>query len=239
MIGEAKSFASLSAGLLARKGGARPAMRRQPLSALADQWERTISSGHGDDLGWNDMGYDVDPDQNSAEPTMDIKPILAASVMAAADAASGSELIRGDLIRGDAPVPEVVRQQTFLAERLAAQNSENKAIAAPQAPEAVEAPTKNPESVAVKAELSKAKAEKQAPAKTPTNRLRARDKAAFTLRLDPDQHLRLRLASAVSNQSSQMILIGLLDEYLASLPEISDLASRVPAVAAARITRSQ
>ncbi|WP_258046386.1 hypothetical protein [Sphingomonas folli] len=41
-------MAALSAGLLARKGQARPAMRRaDTLAALASA---------GDDLGWNDMG---------------------------------------------------------------------------------------------------------------------------------------------------------------------------------------
>ncbi len=63
-MGEPKPLASLSAGLLARKGGARPAMRRQPLGSGP-----VPMSGTGyDDLGWNDMGYDVDPDQSGEEP---------------------------------------------------------------------------------------------------------------------------------------------------------------------------
>ena len=49
MATEAKPFASLSSGLLARKGAARPAMRPQGF-------------GQGDsgleDLGWNDMGFE-------------------------------------------------------------------------------------------------------------------------------------------------------------------------------------
>ena len=48
-------------------------------------------------------------------------------------------------------------------------------------------------------------------------------------RLDAERHLRLRLASAVTNRSSQVILTDLLDEYLASLPEIDAMASRLPA----------
>src|SRR3546814_8315902 len=58
---------------------------------------------------------------------------------------------------------------------------------------------------------------------------RARDKAAFTLRLDAERHLRLRLASAVTGRSAQVILTELLDDYLASLPEIDAMASRLPA----------
>lgn len=42
-MGEPKALASLTAGLLARKGGAKPAMRPQLYTAQ-------------DDLGWNDMG---------------------------------------------------------------------------------------------------------------------------------------------------------------------------------------
>ena len=48
-----KPIASLSPRLLARKGGAKPAMRPQA-SALAISHEEF---GH-EDLGWNDMGHD-------------------------------------------------------------------------------------------------------------------------------------------------------------------------------------
>ena len=61
-------------------------------------------------------------------------------------------------------------------------------------------------------------------------------RVAFTLRLDAERHLRLRLASAVTNRSSQVILTDLLDDYLASLPEIDAMASRLPA---ARPVRGQ
>ena len=49
MATEAKPFASLSSGLLARKGAARQAMRPQGFG----------QGGHGlEDLGWNDMGFE-------------------------------------------------------------------------------------------------------------------------------------------------------------------------------------
>lgn len=51
---DGRSFASLSSGLLARKGQARPAMR----PAMAS---------HYDDLGWNDMGVDDDPSVPDAD----------------------------------------------------------------------------------------------------------------------------------------------------------------------------
>jgi len=49
-MGEPKAFASLSSGLLARKGGARPAMRPQGFGG---------QTGAGlEDLGWDDMGFE-------------------------------------------------------------------------------------------------------------------------------------------------------------------------------------
>ena len=46
---EPKPFASLSSGLLARKGAARPAMRPQGFGQV---------TGNLEDLGWNDMGFE-------------------------------------------------------------------------------------------------------------------------------------------------------------------------------------
>ena len=189
-MGEPKPLASLSAGLLARKGGARPAMRRQPLGS----GPAPLNTGGYDDLGWNDMGYDVDPDQSSEPARMlDLKPLLTGSVLAHNVEAETHE------------VPEVVRQQESLIERVAA--VARKVEARPEA-----APKKE---------------------KAP-RALRAREKAAFTLRLDAERHLRLRLASAVTNRSSQVILTDLHDEYLSSLPEIDAMASRLPAARPAR-----
>ncbi|WP_447755669.1 hypothetical protein [Sphingopyxis fribergensis] len=222
-MGEPKPLASLSAGLLARKGGARPAMRRQPLGSGP-------ASAHPagyDDLGWNDMGYDVDPDQSSEPARMvDLKPLLTGSVLAhnveaehAVDEGVGHELTPistgltddygANEFEAEAPeVPEVVRQQESLIERVAAVARKVEARPAPKA---------------------------EAKAKAP-RALRAREKAAFTLRLDAERHLRLRLASAVTNRSSQVILTDLLDEYLSSLPEIDAMASRLPAARPTRQT---
>ncbi|WP_374525628.1 hypothetical protein [Sphingopyxis sp.] len=216
-MGEPKPLASLSAGLLARKGGARPAMRRAPIGlGLA-----APMAGEGyDDLGWNDMGYDVDPDQNAAaEPArmVDLKPLLAGSVLThnaeaeqAVDDAPGHDLVpdlSGTFAPEAADVPEIVRQQESLLDRVAAVARKVEAQPAP-----------------------KAKKDRAPRA------LRAREKAAFTLRLDAERHLRLRLASAVTNRSSQVILTDLLDEYLASLPEIDAMASRLPAARPTRRT---
>jgi hypothetical protein len=55
-------------------------------------------------------------------------------------------------------------------------------------------------------------------------------KAAFTLRLDPDRHLRLRLACAVNHCSAQVLVTEALDAFLASMPQVDELASRLPSV---------
>lgn len=52
-MSENHAFASLSPRLLARKGGAKPAMRRPDALRLA-------GTGPTDDLGWNDWGQNLD-----------------------------------------------------------------------------------------------------------------------------------------------------------------------------------
>ena len=50
--------------------------------------------------------------------------------------------------------------------------------------------------------------------------------AAFTLRLDADRHLQLRLASALAGRSAQQLLTEALDHMIAGLPEVANLAAR-------------
>lgn len=53
------------------------------------------------------------------------------------------------------------------------------------------------------------------------------NKAAFTLRLDTDRHLRLRLASAVTNRSAQQLVTEALDAFLDSHTEVEALARQI------------
>lgn len=55
-----------------------------------------------------------------------------------------------------------------------------------------------------------------------------RPKSAFTLRLDEDRHLRLRLASALHNASAQTLVTEALDQFLQSLPEVDQLVRQLP-----------
>ena len=176
---EARPFASLSSGLLARKGGAKPAMRPQTFGHI----------GAGlDDLGWNDMG------DAAAEPAPEHMPSSIAALTPAPR-------------MGD--VPQVREQQRAIAEELGAEE-EPSFEPAPADPAPVVAMPRRRAAVA------------------------ARDKAAFTLRLDPERHFRLRLACALTGNSAQQIVTGALDEALKAFPEIDAMAENLPAKARAR-----
>lgn len=189
---EAKPFASLSAGLLARKGTARPAMRRPHMSAMPVP---TLPvSVQEDDLGWNDMGEGHD----KAPPTP--PPLTMAEKQPSAEGRSAG------------PRPAIVKQQEKLEQSLS-QSAPSQAGGA-EARLSVAKPAKAP----VKAAMS---------AVAGAVRVRA-SKAAFTLRLDPDRHLRLRLACAVGNRSAQQIVTQALDAFLESQPQLEALARQVP-----------
>ncbi|MDO7841228.1 hypothetical protein [Sphingomonas immobilis] len=57
-------------------------------------------------------------------------------------------------------------------------------------------------------------------------------RSAFTLRLDRERHLRLRLASAVQGVSAQALVTEALDAFLQSIPEVEELVRQLPARAA-------
>ena len=52
-------------------------------------------------------------------------------------------------------------------------------------------------------------------------------RAAFTLRVDADRHLKLRLACTIRGRSAQQLVTEALDALLDSLPEVTDLAAQV------------
>ncbi|UZK69698.1 hypothetical protein OKW76_01015 [Sphingomonas sp. S1-29] len=158
MFGNAKPIASLSSGLLARKGQAKPAMRPQGLVGF---------NSLAEDLGWNDMGSPAPVEPAAPAPEPDV----------------------------DAPVPPVLR-----AREAGVQDA---------------APVSRPVSANTVARMARETKAKKT-------------KAAFTLRLDADRHLRLRLASAVRNQSAQILMTQALDAFLKTVPEAEALASQLP-----------
>jgi hypothetical protein len=114
--------------------------------------------------------------------------------------------ISPDIKVEESPVPEVVRQQENLAREVTP-------VVTPVVTH-VEAPEPIAPVVA-------------APSIVPMPRARAvaggRPKAAFTLRLDADRHLKLRLVCAVTHRSAQQIVTEALDAFLSQQPSIADL----------------
>jgi hypothetical protein len=54
----------------------------------------------------------------------------------------------------------------------------------------------------------------------------SKSKAAFTLRLDSERHLKLRLACAVDGRSAQMLVTEALDRLLDAMPELDSMAAK-------------
>ena len=212
-MGEPKPIASLSGILLARKGLARPAMRRSTM--LSSNGNAAMSQ---EDLGWNDMGYDVDPDPTTP---MDydhgfhgVNPLAAA-------------------------VPEVKHQQDRLADALFADLEpqvgfdDEPQVGFDNFAEEPESLADAPTLVTVTPEPVTPLISRRGSTDAPRSRARSKpglkEKAAFTLRLDSERHLKLRLACAVRHQSAQQLVTDALDALLESMPEIDDLASHLPA----------
>ncbi|WEK43078.1 MAG: hypothetical protein P0Y64_17355 [Candidatus Sphingomonas colombiensis] len=177
MFGAPKPLASLSSGLLARKGQARPAMRPQGFASLAGL------STAGDALGWNDMG----------EPPV---------------------------------VPPVLAEREALHEGFAARPTEPAAQYEPEEESVEEAPA--PKSPVALTPLPPAANVSVATAARIRRETAHRRKSAFTLRLDEERHLRLRLASATRNRSAQQLVTEALDVFIATLPEVETLVAQLP-----------
>ena len=209
-MAEAKPFASLSSGLLARKGAARPAMRPQGFGQ---------SGGTLEDLGWNDMGFEP---PKAAEVARD-----------STHDAFGDDVIEHPRAHptGLTPVNSPVhQQQAEIADRMAADEADEAdeaeevfdETAEPYVPESDEAPA------APAAPVLKVVAPVSAPRRAPRPRSApgSKGKAAFTLRLDPERHLRLRLACAVGGRSAQQLVTDALDQLLDRMPELDAMAAK-------------
>lgn len=211
MKSEPKPFASLSSGLLARKGAARPAMRPQGFGQAGASFE---------DLGWDDMGFE--PPKPAEPPVRDSEHDAFGEVVPA----------HPHNLAGLTPVESPVHdQQAEIAGRLSAFTPEDAGeeevdeTAELYDPEAESEQAEEPAVKADPAPVAKAATvtaarRTQKPRATPGTKA----KAAFTLRLDPARHLKLRLACAVSGRSAQLLVTQALDELLASMPELDSMA---------------
>lgn len=223
-MGEPKAFASLSSGLLARKGAARPAMRPQGFGA---------QTGAGlEDLGWNDMGFE--PPKAALAPLRDED-----------HDAFGEELPDQPLrnpISALTPIASPVHdQQAEIASRFAAHDEDGEGedgeyvdetaeLFDPEADESEAAEVAEPlgEPAPVVVIPQRAAAPVPARPRKPRSEPGSKGKAAFTLRLDPSRHLKLRLACAVTGRSAQQLVTDALDQLLGGMPELESMAEKAP-----------
>jgi hypothetical protein len=174
------------------------------------------SGGTLEDLGWNDMGF---------EP-----PKVAEVARDSTHDAFGDDVIDHPRAHptGLTPVNSPVhQQQAEIADRMAADDGEASEeefdeTAEPYVPESDEAPA------ALTAPVLKVVAPVSAPRRAPRPRSApgSKGKAAFTLRLDPERHLRLRLACAVGGRSAQQLVTDALDQLLDRMPELDAMAAK-------------
>jgi len=184
-----QTFASLNPTLLARKGGAKPAMRPQ----VAVVPDGGAAAHNLEDLGWNDMGDAPQADNDSKLLQLTPEP---ANAEAEAEAHRNDELAEADLANVISEKPAVVEQQEFLANKVVEQ-------AAPETD--------------------------SKPAVTRRKRRSALERgkrAAFTLRLDSDRHLKLRLACTLRSKSAQQLVTDALDSLLGDMPDVKKLAAQ-------------
>ena len=212
MKSEPKPFASLSSGLLARKGGARPAMRPQGFGQIG---------GNLEDLGWNDMGFEA---PKPAEAPRD-----------AEHDAFGEPIAEHPALHGHAgltPVNSPVHtQQAEIEDRFkepedASDEGEEVDETAELFDESDELPVQPVEAKAPMYVVPSAPAPVTRRASRPRSAPGSKGKAAFTLRLDPERHLKLRLACAVSGRSAQLLVTDALDQFLDGMPELEAMADR-------------
>ena len=209
-MSDPKPFASLSSGLLARKGAAKPAMRPQAFGQ--------VGAMGIEDLGWNDMGY---APQSVPAPVYPIHQDLPEHVPSSISALTPAPRpvseqpapeARVELEEVQAPPPPPVLEQQRAIEASFAEPSVEP-VAAPEKLQAAIVPIQPRER---QPRAAKTAATKGA-------------KAAFTLRLEAERHLKLRLACAVTRSSAQAIVTEALDQYLSSLPELDAMARQAPA----------
>ena len=212
MKSEPKPFASLSSGLLARKGGARPAMRPQGFGQIG---------GNLEDLGWNDMGFEA---PRPADVPRDEE-----------HDAFGEPIAEHPALHGHAgltPVNSPVHsQQAEIEDRFnEPEDVSNEGEEADETAEIVEEfdelPVQPVEARAPMYVVPSAPAPVAHRAPRPRSAPGSKGKAAFTLRLDPERHLKLRLACALNGRSAQLLVTDALDQFLEGMPELEAMAEK-------------
>lgn len=230
-------FASLGPTLLARKGGAKPAMRPQ-LPVLSDAAEvAKLADEQLEDLGWNDMGEDGA--ERAGEGAQDDRVVVPIDrdALFDAQAAAASPIVRRqqrrleERVLADAVMtgPEETPEDdapVFGDAEYSAHDYEDHAGYAAEDALFDESGTEGEgsEEVQISGEIAIAAlpaAPKAQPAAARTRR------AAFTLRLDPERHLKLRLAATMKGISAQALVTEALDAMLAEFDELDVIAAHL------------
>jgi hypothetical protein len=176
-----------------------------------------MGGGSLEDLGWNDMGFEPPkPAEAPRDSTHD---------------AFGEDVVEHPRAHptGLTPVDSPVHsQQAEIADRLAAEDADEEIdeTAEPYEAEAEVAPEIAAPVAAAAPVVVAATATAPTPRRAPRPRSApgSKAKAAFTLRLDPERHLKLRLACAVDGRSAQQIVTDALDRLLTDMPELDAMA---------------
>ena len=175
--------------------------------------------GNGlEDLGWNDMGFE--PPKPAEAPRDEDHDAFGEDVV---------EHPRAHHPTGLTPVQSPVHdQQAEIEDRFgAADDAEEEELDETvelYEPRAAEAPVARPVALAPAIVPAAPAAPRRAP--RPRSAAGSKGKAAFTLRLDPDRHLKLRLACAVDGRSAQQLVTDALDHLLERMPDLNGLAEK-------------
>jgi hypothetical protein len=218
------NFASLSPTLLARKGGAKPAMRPQHAPLTNNTAAQSL-----EDLGWNDMGADDDAPKHDNE-VAHLTPAPSNPDMEA-EAHELDQQAEAALTISAPAKPEVHRQQEVLSESLA-ETFGAELVEPTHVPELV------PEAALEQTDVETLIVKKSKPAAHSDNAtsglsrprrsaIQRGKRAAFTLRLDADRHLKLRLACTLRGRSAQQLVTEALDDLLGDMPDVDSLAAQV------------
>lgn len=230
-------FASLGPSLLARKGGAKPAMRPQVAPLVADEeGQAAVAAEQLEDLGWNDMGHDAEPhsgadvvpisrhvapDSDPAGPIVRRQQrrleerVLADAVMTG-HADDAGEYDEDDASDHGAAYGESFDGVAYDDEDEHEDAGDSGALYAPLAPIAFEQPV-----------AATVPALEPALRKTRVAAARSGRRAAFTLRLDADRHLKLRLAATMQGVSAQALVTEALDRLLAEYDDLDIIANHL------------
>jgi hypothetical protein len=190
-----------------------------------------------EDLGWNDMGFEPpkpapaiesDSDHDSVGEVVPAHPHNLAGLTPVESPVHGQQAeIAGRLSTftpDDAGEDEVDETAELYDPEAEAEFVNEPVVELPAEPKPapVELPTEPKPAPVAKAEP----APQVSRPRKPRAAAGSKAKAAFTLRLDPERHLKLRLACAVSSRSAQMLVTQALDDQLAAMPELEGMAAK-------------